>query len=397
MSSRKLLLRVLNFEDNTRTLKWEFGFWGGTLERWYKEGLPKNIGFKRKIIYGEFINGPSIQYPAPSLTDDAFALIADDIISYFHLDKGLSAFPFNWFYYPRFEEKIIKETKDKIEYIDNFGIRSLKYKDDRCMPQWLDHPIKNESDWEEISRHRLNLDNFNKRYTCENIDKFISDTKNRDYPLILYGTPIGFFGILRFLIGEENLYYWYYDKPSLIKRILDYLCSFWLNIAEELTSKIEFDDARFFEDMAYRGGSLVSPSIFKEFMSPYYKKLTDFAKSKGIKHFIVDSDGYIEKLIPLFREVGITGFQPFEIRAGNDIERVRKMYPKVEIFGGVDKNALENKEKIDKELDKVVKMIKKGGYIPHIDHAVPPNVSWDNFKYYREKLNSIIDTIKVKV
>jgi len=59
---------------------------------------------------------------------------------------------------------------------------------------------------------------------------------------------------LRFLIGEENLYCWYYDKPGLIKRILGYLCEMWLAIAEELTATMDFDFGRFYEDMATRLG-----------------------------------------------------------------------------------------------------------------------------------------------
>jgi hypothetical protein len=30
-----------------------------------------------------------------------------------------------------------------------------------------------------------------------------------------------------------------------------------------------------------------------------------------------------------------------------------------------------------------------GGYVPGCDHAIPPDISWANFLYYREKLASI--------
>ena len=61
------------------------------------------------------------------------------------------------------------------------------------------------------------------------------------------------------------------------------------------------------------------------------------------------------------------------------------------MFGGIDKNALAKaKIAIDIELSKIKKMIKFGGYIPYADHLIPPNVSWENFKYYRNKLKEII-------
>jgi hypothetical protein len=31
-----------------------------------------------------------------------------------------------------------------------------------------------------------------------------------------------------------------------------------------------------------------------------------------------------------------------------------------------------------------------GGYIPHIDHHVHPNVSWEDFRYYRGLLRELI-------
>jgi len=65
-------------------------------------------------------------------------------------------------------------------------------------------------------------------------------------------------------------------------------------------------------------------------------------------------------------------------------------------LGGIDKTALSSKRDIDRELDKVARMIPRGGYIPYVDHAIAPDVSWDNFKYYRERLNGIIDTVKVR-
>jgi hypothetical protein len=392
MTSRENLLNVLNFDKSRRNLKWDFGYWGGTINRWQEEGLPKNLKFlgpKRELIYGEFINGPGIPYPMPSYSDDV--LFASGISEYFNLDKGTSPFLFNWWYYPRFEVEVINETDEKIEFIDTLGIRRLDFKDERSMPQWLEYPLKNEKDWERLKEERLNLNQFERRYAVEDIDIYVSETEERDFALLLYGSPIGFFGILRFMIGEPTIYYWYYDKPEIMKSMADYLCKMWLHIAEELTSKIDFDYCYFFEDMAYKHGSLIGPAIFREFMAPYYKRLIDFARSRGVRHHIVDSDGYVEGLIPLFLEVGMTGIQPFEVRAGNDIERVRKNYPEFEILGGIDKTALQRIQTIDLELQKVERMLQKGGYVPYVDHAFPPDISFENYKYFREKLNVLVD------
>jgi len=39
----------------------------------------------------------------------------------------------------------------------------------------------------------------------------------------------------------------------------------------------------------------------------------------------------------------------------------------------------------------VKELLKTGGYIPFGDHFIPPEVNWEDFKYYRNKLNDIID------
>lgn len=111
----------------------------------------------------------------------------------------------------------------------------------------------------------------------------------------------------------------------------------------------------------------------------------------GVRHFIVDTDGNFEVLIPLFIEGGVTGFYPFEVQAGMNIEKIRERFPNLVIMGGVDKKALSlGKEAIDGEIAKVERMMEKGGYLPYVDHMVPPDVSFENYCYYRQQLKGVL-------
>ncbi len=68
--------------------------------------------------------------------------------------------------------------------------------------------------------------------------------------------------------------------------------------------------------------------------------------------------------------------------------------PDLRIAGGINKMKLfNNKKEIDKELEKVPFLLKRGGYVPFIDHSVPPLISWENFVYYRNALNKMVDNI----
>ena len=87
---------------------------------------------------------------------------------------------------------------------------------------------------------------------------------------------------------------------------------------------------------------------------------------------------------------------PFEQQADNDLIKIRKQYPELRMTGGFDKNTLfKGREYIDRELEKMEFLIKKGGYIPYADHLIPPNSSWENFKYYRDRLNEVIYSTRV--
>ena len=85
---------------------------------------------------------------------------------------------------------------------------------------------------------------------------------------------------------------------------------------------------------------------------------------------------------------------PMEASCGMDIVKVRKHFPDLKMMGGIPKAEIVFGEKrIDQMLEPVEAVLKTGGYIPFGDHFIPPDVSWENFTYYRAKLNGIIDAV----
>jgi uroporphyrinogen decarboxylase len=74
------------------------------------------------------------------------------------------------------------------------------------------------------------------------------------------------------------------------------------------------------------------------------------------------------------------------------VTEVRQAFPQLQILGGVDKIPLaRDRAAIDAALAWAPGMLKQGGYIPYVDHMVPPDVPWENFVYYRQRLNEMID------
>jgi len=51
----------------------------------------------------------------------------------------------------------------------------------------------------------------------------------------------------------------------------------------------------------------------------------------------------------------------------------------------VDKRELaKDKAAIEAHLRSLIPIVEDGGFIPTVDHTVPPDVPWDNFLYYME-------------
>jgi hypothetical protein len=40
---------------------------------------------------------------------------------------------------------------------------------------------------------------------------------------------------------------------------------------------------------------------------------------------------------------------------------------------------------IDRELDRIKPLLEQGGYVPHLDHLVPPDIPYRNYCEYLEK------------
>jgi len=378
MTAKDKLIAVFNFEKNIPPPRYEFGYWVGTARRWYDEGLETNKGISNDLKDGDSLRG------GMGLLGEEF----EDIKSIVEIDESIARFPLEMWIFPKYQQKILgQDNHGNIILIDENGKKKIANKDNTTIAKVLQGPIKTREDWEQLKAEKLNPKTAG-RYP-DNLAIVISQYAKRDYPLTVGGPPVGFFGALRELFGEPDVYYLFYDNPEFVHEIVHYLTDFWIELLDKIIHKIKPDCFNFWEDMCYKNGPLVSPDLVKEFFSTAYKKMTHYLKKNGVDNILVDTDGNCESIIPIFLEAGINGFYPMEVSAGMDITEIRKKFPSLKICGGIDKRALiAGKEKIKEELDnKIEYMLKQSGYIPFIDHNIPPDVSLENFLFYREMLN----------
>lgn len=407
-------MEVMNFNPSVHSVKWEFGYWGDTLNNWYAQGLPKKnfaeipnvvttpstsmytVVWHCKNRYREAkgtqaypagigITGGGIPWPQQSFPLDS------DVKEACNLDQSQIKVDLNLGFYPILEPEIFEEDDVLMRYKDVDGVVRLFHKETGVLPMPVEWPVKAQDDWEKIKHERLRLDDIRERLP-RRWSELVEEYKQRDYPLLMGCYPYGFFGTLVHLMGYEQAFYSYYDHPALVDDILETFTDLWIAVYSEVLAEVEVDFVHIWEDISSGKGSMVSPAIMRRFMVPYYKKLTSFLKSSGVDIIIVDTDGDCSDIIPVFLEGGVTGLYPFEVDCGIDLVQVRKDFPKLQMLGGVPKGQLsQGKGSIDRILKPVEAVLKTGGYIPYVDHLVPPEVPWEEFKYYREKLNRLID------
>ena len=357
MNPRERFLNTMHFEPVDRIPLWEWGPWATTVARWRSEGMPGTGG-------------------VPQFTD------CDP-----RLDCGVS-----FAMIPPFERIVLEEDENTITYISEKGqrLRELRQRE-LSMPEHLEYPVKNRKDWLEI-RKRFDPETP-QRYPAD-WDARLEVWQKKDAPLqISGGRYVSFFGGVRELMGPVATMLAMYDNPNLVHEMMEYFAYFFIGVMKKALSEAPVDWVIMWEDMAYHTASLISPKMFREFMLPNYKKVTDFIRSHGVDIIFVDSDGNVEELIPLWLEGGVNGIYPMEANAGMDVVDLRKKYGKnLLMTGGIDKRVLAwGKEYIDAELQrKVAGLIDKGGYIPTIDHSIPPDVPYENFVYYWEQKKGMI-------
>ncbi len=323
----------------------QWGPWEETHRRWKREGM-KNDG-------------------------DWYAM--------FGFDSGGMDTGVNFGLCPAFEREQIGEDDEHITFRDEQGVLQRTRKDGTSMSEWLDYPVKDRATWEQHKR----------RFDPDSPERFPADwdtrvEKLRD-PEGLIGVgfyPYGFFAGARTMMGAEASMVAMAEDPDLIEDINTTLCDLWCTLIERIAHETHIDAVHAWEDMAFKSGSLISPDMFQRYLTPYYQKVMGLAEQRGAKIRLVDSDGHMHALTPLFLDAGLTGIFPYEVQAGNDVARLLKSYPNLHALGHIDKRAMaRDRAAMDAEIERIRAIVDTGRFIPHMDHGIPPDVSWENYEY----------------
>jgi len=197
----------------------------------------------------------------------------------------------------------------------------------------------------------------------------------------------GFFWYPRRLFGIEGHLYAFYDYPELMHRINRDLLEFNLAAIERVCEILRPDLLSLMEDMSYNHGPMLSKACFDEFLRPYYLSLSQALRAHGVP-FFVDTDGRVDALVPWLLGCGAEGLLPLERQSGVNVLALRAQYPGLLMLGGFDKMVMNKGEAaIRKEFERLLPLMKAGGFIPSVDHQTPPGVRLEDYRLYVKLLH----------
>lgn len=362
LTNRERFINVMDYKPVDRVPNYEVGVWPQTKDRWSREGLEK------RNLHWDWFTG-----------EEYFSMDAREYIS---VNFGMS---------PSFEEEIIEENERHVVFRDTSGRIRKALKEGSIgssrtsMDQYLRFPVEDRSDFRNLKK-RL-IASLGSRYPAQWRETMLPRWKNREHVLVLGRncSTLGFYWRARTWMGTENLSYAWYDKPELLHEMMEFIADFTMEVARPIIEAVDIDYVFINEDMAMKNGPLLSPDIYKKFIFPHMKRLASYLKSKGIRYVVIDSDGSPEPLIPLLLDAGVDALWPLERASQNtDPYFLRKKYGRsLRLWGAFDKRELlKGRKAIDKHLAELAPLVEEGGFIPTVDHTVPPDVSLDDFTYY---------------
>ena len=372
MTSRERCMNILHYKKADRMPAVHFGYWKELLLEWAEQG---HISEELAIEACED-NSPAQR----------------------ELDK-LIGWDCNWYntvgpnngLLPKFEKKVLEVLPNGSHRVLTVNGVIEKIKPGIVsIPSEDDYLLKDREAFETLYKPKM-------QFSPERIDADRIKTKfhkkhAEDIPV---GLNLGsVMGQIRDMVTVMGMSYLMYDEDEeLFADIIDTYAEMQYKCAEAvLELGLPFDFAHYWEDICFKNGPLLSPSLFDELCAKHYKKRNDLCHKHGIDIISLDCDGVTESLIPTWIENGVNVLFPIEIGTwGDQFEAARKKYgERILGVGGMNKTALrKNKAAVDAEIERLKRLVAMGGFIPCPDHRIMPGSKFELVQYYAEEIKKL--------
>jgi hypothetical protein len=353
MTNRELFLNLMHYRGADRMPVVHWTGWPETLERWYAEGLPRDVSIH------DFLG-----------TTPHWAGVGANV--------GL---------FPAFDEHTLEETEAWRIFRDASGVVCQAWKHQSNIPHYLDFTLKTPRDWEEHYRWRLQPD---PQRVGADLLASVARAEASGLPITFWTGSL--MGWIRDWMGVEGLAYFMYDHrdvfAEMVMTIADLVC--WA--ADQVLPHIHVDMGFGWEDICGRSGPFVSPDIFRECVAPGYRKIREKLEHYGVHLYGVDSDGDVTALLKPWLDAGVNVQFPIEVGVWKaDGMAYRRQYGReLRIIGHFDKMTLEHShEAVEAELQRLLPLMQDGGYMLMPDHLITPGVALTDYQWYLDRIRQL--------
>ena len=354
MTTRELVQAIMSYGEFDRMPVIHWRGWDETRLRWIAEGLPEDMDeheYFRTVPWQASVG----------------------------VELGLK---------PAFEEEVLQETAEYRVFRDSAGVVQKDWKHRSCIPQFLDHTLKTAQDWPEYKR-RLQPDAAR---VPADLDERIARVEGSHLPVGVHTGSL--MGWIRNWMGVENMSYLMYDAPDCYADMVDTLAELVCWGIDQVVPRMHTtpDWGFGWEDICGKAGPLVSPAVFERGVAPGYRKVRAKLGQYGIDMLGLDTDGYIEPLLPNWLDAGVNLHFPIEIGTWNaDPMALRRRFGRqLHIVGGFNKLALEKgRAAIDAEIERRLPIMRDGGFLLMPDHLITPGVPLADYTYYLERVRAL--------
>jgi len=189
------------------------------------------------------------------------------------------------------------------------------------------------------------------------------------------------------LMGFESFSYALAEDPDLIARVFDKVCAIQGRVVERLLDHKSVGMVWHSDDLAYKGGLMVSPEIFRRFVFPFYARVNRACHAREVM-CAFHSDGDINAVIDDIIAAGFDALNPLEPPAMDIVALKQRVQGRLTLIGNIDLAytlTLGMPAEVDAEVkERIAVLAPGGGYGLSSANSIPDYVPFDNFVAMRE-------------
>jgi hypothetical protein len=147
---------------------------------------------------------------------------------------------------------------------------------------------------------------------------------NRSESALAMNLHMGYFQYLMAFMGFSEGMMAMAEEPDEVHALLDYICDFYIKVAEKTIDLYKPDICTFMDDTAAWANPFISASMYREFLLPRHARWSKMAKERGLKmtmHNCGKCEGIVDILVD---DLGINMWEPAQ--TCNDLVAVKDKY-----------------------------------------------------------------------